>query len=275
MATDWGRFVNNANAQAPTPATSTGPANVTELTFHLLNRGYFPFEEINLRVPITRDMLDVKCMQAKEFMQQWKNDGKAGTPMQGSALYVIQKTAALKRVAIHAPLILRISTQKEAMDAWIALVGTNGPKLYDVAMLVCWYGAPLEDMLKLNGASGGIMLNNMKTSAVHAPLKCCRNCRRHDAQHQLSYKQRTFVARYAHPSPRPAQFKRRTSANVNIALKRQDVPSFPAGSRNPYRPASKRHDEDGMQRCWSMAAIHMTFQAVILMMCMLYAAPWP
>ncbi|KAL6746294.1 hypothetical protein V8C86DRAFT_2445313 [Haematococcus lacustris] len=241
MATDWGRFVNNANAQAPTPATSTGPANVTELTFHLLNRGYFPFEEINLRVPITRDMLDVKCMQAKEFMQQWKNDGKAGTPMQGSALYVIQKTAALKRVAIHAPLILRISTQKEAMDAWIALVGTNGPKLYDVAMLVCWYGAPLEDMLKLNGASGGIMLNNMKTSAVHG-----------DMMHNTNSPTNNVPSSHA-----------------------MDVPSFPAGSRNPYRPASKRHDEDGMQRCWSMAAIHMTFQAVILMMCMLYAAPWP
>ncbi|GFH26505.1 hypothetical protein HaLaN_24669 [Haematococcus lacustris] len=121
----------------------------------------------------------------------------------------------------------------------------------------------------------------------------------------------------AHPSPRPAQFKRPTSANVNIAPKRQvhnlvmppwlktpylhscnssachtlthstcrvhpwhwlqptvgnqggpicdvvalwpplrynmrhlianDVPSFPAGSHHPYRPASKRDDEDGMQ----------------------------
>lgn len=85
------------------------------------------------------------------------------------------------------------------MDVWIALVGTNGPKLYDVAMLVCWYNAPLEEMLKLNGASSGIMLNNIKTSAVHgmshvasdmlyahaarptacltctAPLKCCHN----------------------------------------------------------------------------------------------------
>ncbi|KAL6745111.1 hypothetical protein V8C86DRAFT_3124935 [Haematococcus lacustris] len=104
MAPDWGRFVNNANAQAPTPATSTGPAKVTELTYHLLNRGYFPFEDIDPR---------------------------------------------------------------EAVDVWIGLVGSNGPMLADVATLVCWYQAPLEDMLKLNGASSVIMLKNIRSSAMH------------------------------------------------------------------------------------------------------------
>ncbi|KAL6751138.1 hypothetical protein V8C86DRAFT_3107339 [Haematococcus lacustris] len=150
MAPDWSRFVNNANAQAPTPATSTGPAKVTEPTYHLLNRGYFPFEDIDPRVPITRDMLDVKCKQAKE-----------------STLYVIQLTAALKRVATHTHLVLRHSTQQEAVDVWIGLVGSNGPRLPDVATLVCWYQAPLEEMLKLNGASSGIMLKNVRTSAMH------------------------------------------------------------------------------------------------------------
>ncbi|KAL6751143.1 hypothetical protein V8C86DRAFT_3107347 [Haematococcus lacustris] len=167
MAPDWSRFVNNANAQAPTPATSTGPAKVTEPTYHLLNRGYFPFEDIDPRVPITRDMLDVKCKQAKEFVQQWKIEGKAGTPMQGSTLYVIQRTAALKRVATHTHLVLRHSTQQEAVDVWIGLVGSNGPRLPDVATLVCWYQAPLEEMPKLNGASSGIMLKNIRTSAMH------------------------------------------------------------------------------------------------------------
>ncbi|KAL6746897.1 hypothetical protein V8C86DRAFT_2444685 [Haematococcus lacustris] len=228
MATDWGRFVNSANAQAPSPATSTGPANVTELTYHLLNRGYFPYEEINPRVPITRDMLDLKCMQAKEFIQQWKAEGKAGTPMQGSTLYVIQQTAALKRVATHTHLVLRQSTQKhlspargfharatvtlvtqEAMDVWIALVGTNGPKLYDVAMLVGWHNAPLEEVLKLNGASSGIMLNNVKASAVHGDM-----------------------------------LKSSNSPTTNVAM---DVPSIPVGSRHPYRPLSTRDDDDGMQ----------------------------
>ncbi|KAL6747661.1 hypothetical protein V8C86DRAFT_2443859 [Haematococcus lacustris] len=139
MAPDWSRFVNNANAQAPTPATSTGPANVTELTFHLLNRGYFRFEDIYPRVPITRDMLDVKCMQAKEFVQQWKSEGKAGTPMQGSTLYVIQQTAALQRVATHAPLILRQSTQHDelyhqAPACRRCVCGVNKDLEYDIDM---------------------------------------------------------------------------------------------------------------------------------------------
>ncbi|KAL6745114.1 hypothetical protein V8C86DRAFT_3146642 [Haematococcus lacustris] len=175
MATDWGRFVNSANAQAPSPATLTGPANVTELTYHLLNRGYFPHEEINPR----------------------------------STLYVIQQTAALKRVATHTHLVLRQSTQKEAMDVWIALVGTNGPKLYDVAMLVGWHNAPLEEVLKLNGASSGIMLNNVKASAVHGDM-----------------------------------LQNSSSPTTNVPM---DVPSIPAGSRHPYRPASTRDDDDGMQ----------------------------
>ncbi|KAL6747660.1 hypothetical protein V8C86DRAFT_2443858 [Haematococcus lacustris] len=139
MAPGWSRFVNKANAQASTPATSTGPANVTELTFHLLNRGYFGFEDIYPRVPITRDMLDVRCMQAKEFVQQWKSEGKAGTPMQGSTLYVIQQTAALQRVATHAPLILRQSTQHDelyhqAPACRRCVCGVNKDLEYDIDM---------------------------------------------------------------------------------------------------------------------------------------------
>ncbi|KAL6745115.1 hypothetical protein V8C86DRAFT_3035898, partial [Haematococcus lacustris] len=232
MATDWGRFVNSANAQAPSPATLTGPANVTELTYHLLNRGYFPYEEINPRVPITRGMLDLKCMQAKEFIQQWKAEGKAGTPMQGSTLYVIQQTAALKRVATHTHLVLRQSTQKEAMDVWIALVGTNGSKLYDVAMLVGWHNAPLEEVLKLNGASSGIMLNNVKASAVHDMLQ-------NSSSPTTNVPMSAPIAR-ARPLQAPDQREREHRAH-------EDVPSIPAGSRHPYRPASTRDDDDGMQ----------------------------
>ncbi|KAL6747818.1 hypothetical protein V8C86DRAFT_2443642 [Haematococcus lacustris] len=177
MAPDWSRFVNNANAQAPTPATSTGPAKVTELTYHLLNRGYFPFEDIDPRVPITRDMLDVKCKQAKEFVQQWKIEGKAGTPMQAHSSKVcdagMRTCVGLqfhsRSCVRHACATVTMATQ-EAVDVWIGLVGSNGPRLPDVATLVCWYQAPLEEMLKLNGASSGIMLKNIRTSAMHGDM---------------------------------------------------------------------------------------------------------
>ncbi|GFH17639.1 hypothetical protein HaLaN_14314 [Haematococcus lacustris] len=241
MATDWGRFVNNANAQAPTPATSTGPANVTELTYYLLNRGYFPFEEINLRVPITRDMLDVKCMQAKDDASgalprrpdMHTQNLRRCFPCTGSTLYVIQQTAALKRVATHTHLVLRQSTQKEAMDVWIALVGTNGPKLYDVAMLVGWHGAPLEEVLKLNGASSGIMLNNIKTSAVHGDMM------QNTSSPTTNVPMSAPIAR-ARPLEAPDQRQREHRAH-------EGVPSIPAGSRHPYRSTSTRNDDDGMQ----------------------------
>ncbi|KAL6747820.1 hypothetical protein V8C86DRAFT_2443644 [Haematococcus lacustris] len=158
-------------------ATSTGPAKVTELTYHLLNRGYFPFEDIDPRVPITRDMLDVKCKQAKEFVQQWKIEGKAGTPMQAHSSKVcdagMRTCVGLqfhsRSCVRHACATITLATQ-EAVDVWIGLVGSNGPRLPDVATLVCWYQAPLEEMLKLNGASSGIMLKNIRTSAMHGDM---------------------------------------------------------------------------------------------------------
>ncbi|KAJ9522568.1 hypothetical protein QJQ45_008330 [Haematococcus lacustris] len=167
MQTDWLAFVRSSNEQAPTPATSTTMTNMSEPTWQLLNRGAHRYEDIHPRVPITRDALDAKCQQSKAFDQEWRDSHKAERPIQGSSLYVIQQTAALKRVATIAPLTLRVSTHKEAMDAWIALVGNNGPKLYDVAMLVCWFQAPLEAMLQLNGSSSAVMLNTMKTSVAN------------------------------------------------------------------------------------------------------------
>ncbi|KAL6747723.1 hypothetical protein V8C86DRAFT_2443782 [Haematococcus lacustris] len=170
MTTDWNAFVLSANEQAPTPAQSTTVTNMTEPTFGLLDRGAHRFEDVNPRVPITRDALDVKCREAKAFEQQWRDSGKPGRPIQGSALYIIQQTAALKGVATIAPLTLRESTQKEAMDAWIGLVGNNGPKLYDVAKLVTWFQAPLETMLRLTGSSSTAMLNTIRTSSAHGDM---------------------------------------------------------------------------------------------------------
>ncbi|KAL6747724.1 hypothetical protein V8C86DRAFT_3033507 [Haematococcus lacustris] len=84
MTTDWNAFVLSANEQAPTPAQSTTVTNMTEPTFGLLDRGAHRFEDVNPRVPITRDALDVKCREAKAFEQQWRDSGKPGRPIQGS-----------------------------------------------------------------------------------------------------------------------------------------------------------------------------------------------
>ncbi|KAL6747728.1 hypothetical protein V8C86DRAFT_2443787 [Haematococcus lacustris] len=161
---------NDAIVLDSDPESSTTVTNMTEPTFGLLDRGAHRFEDVNPRVPITRDALDVKCREAKAFEQQWRDSGKPGRPIQGSALYIIQQTAALKGVATIAPLTLRESTQKEAMDAWIGLVGNNGPKLYDVAKLVTWFQAPLETMLRLTGSSSTAMLNTIRTSSAHGDM---------------------------------------------------------------------------------------------------------
>ncbi|KAL6746937.1 hypothetical protein V8C86DRAFT_2444626 [Haematococcus lacustris] len=141
---------------------------MTEPTWQLLDQGAHHFQDSNPHVPITRDALDAKCKQSKAFEREWKDSSKPGRPIRGSFLYVIQQTAALKRAPTYGTLTLRTSTQNEAMDVWIGLVGDGGPKLSDIAMLVCWFQAPLHAVLQLNGASSSVMLNTIRTTCAHA-----------------------------------------------------------------------------------------------------------
>ncbi|KAJ9527338.1 hypothetical protein QJQ45_025606, partial [Haematococcus lacustris] len=237
MHTDWLAFVRSSNEQAPTPATSTSMTNMSEPTWQLLNRGAHRYEDIHPRVPITRDALDVKCQQSKAFDQECKDSRKADRPMQGSSLYVIQQTAALKRVATIAPLTLRVSTHKEAMDAWIGLVGNNGPKLYDVAMLVCWFQAPLEAMLQLNGSCSAVMLNTMKTSAAIGDMMpssgpAPENSPSHHAMHT--------------PISKPQGVRTSDKATRDHPI-HQDVRSSPSGVRYNRPTPFRMDDEDPVE----------------------------
>lgn len=80
-------------------------------------------------------------------------------------IFVTVQAYMLKRKPLQAPLLVNRSVKRDVMNAWIALVGSDGPKLWPAAQLHCLYNCPLDIVLTMNGPQSEAALTHAATQA--------------------------------------------------------------------------------------------------------------